>query len=171
MLAGYTPELPELTPEDLNGADLSVCGLLTYYPPTDLVAGSERYNQERQSPVPLGTKPDPKNQWLYAGRLDILLGGYPEDVPDMYQLASPISHVNPGSPPTLSLRGDRDSLNPLEGNQELQAKLVESGVPAIDVVFHWTEHGFDLAIPQINPAAQSALYDVDRFLALLSNKG
>jgi acetyl esterase/lipase len=108
---------------------------------------------------------------LYAGRLDILLGGYPEDVPDMYRLACPTTHVHPGSPPTLSLRGARDCLNPVEGNQELYAKLVESGVPAIDVVFPWTEHAFDLTLPQVNPAAQSALYDVDRFLALMVNKG
>jgi acetyl esterase/lipase len=171
LLAGYTPEHPSLTPDELKGANLSVCGILTYYPPTDLVAGAKRYNNERKPPVPLGTKVDPKNPMLYAGRLDILLGGYPEDVPEMYRLACPTTHVHPGSPPTLSLRGDRDCLNPKEGNQELYAKLVESGVPAIDVVFPWTEHGFDLAFPQINPAAQSALYDVDRFLALLLNKG
>jgi acetyl esterase/lipase len=170
LLAGYTPEHPQLTPDDLKNSDLAVCGLLTYYPPTDLVAGSKRYNEERKDPVPLGTKADPKDTFLYAGRLDILLGGYPEDVPEMYKLACPTTHVNPGSPPTLSLRGDRDCLNPLKGNEQLYAKLVESGVPAIDVVLPWTEHAFDLAVPQVNPAAQSALYDVDRFLALLVAK-
>jgi hypothetical protein len=40
-----------------------------------------------------------------------------------------------------------------------------------NVVFPSTDHAFDLALPQINPAAQSALYDVDRFLALLRNRG
>ncbi|HSF83460.1 MAG TPA: hypothetical protein VLA49_19635 [Anaerolineales bacterium] len=107
---------------------------------------------------------------LYADRLDILLDGYPEDIPDMYRLACPTIHVHPGYPPTLSLRGDRDYLNPKEGNQELYAKLVESGAPTIDVVLPWTEHGFDLAFPQVNPAAQSALYDVDRFLAVQLNR-
>jgi len=170
LLAGYTPEHSGFTPEELKQADLSVCGMVTYYPPTDLEDGSKQYNNKRQPQVPIGAEPDPKNPFLYAGRLDILLGGYPEDVPDMYRLACPTTHVHPGSPPTLSLRGDRDSLNPLEGNEELYAKLVESGVPAIDVVLPWTEHAFDLAVPQVNPAAQSALYDVDRFLALLLNK-
>ena len=170
LLAGFTPKLAELTPQELNGTDLSVCGLLTYYPPTDLVAGSKRYNDERKSPVPVGTKPDPKNPMLYAGRLDILLGGYPEDIPDMYRMANPITHVHPGAPPLLSLRGEKDCLNPKEGNEELQAALVESGVPAIDVIYPWTEHGFDLAFPQVNPAAQSALYDVDRFLAIMVKK-
>ena len=173
LLAGYTPEHAELTPDELKSADLTVCGMLTYYPSTDLVAGAKRYNNERKPPVTIGTIADPKKPWLYAGRLDILLGGYPEEVPDMYRMACPTTHVHTGSPPTLSLRGDRDCLNPKEGNQELYAKLVESGVPAIDVVFPWTEHGFDLLIPHLSPLsppAQSALYDVDRFLALMVNK-
>jgi len=170
LLAGYTPEHPELTPEDAKGADLSVCGIISYYGPTDLVAGYKHYDLKRQPPVPIGTKVDPKKAFRYAGRLDILLGGYPEDVPDMYQLASPTTHVHPGSPPTLLMQGNKDFLVPLDGTQALYTKLVESGVPAINVVFPWTEHGFDLLLPQISPPAQSALYDVDRFLALLVNK-
>ena len=58
----------------------------------------------------------------------------------------------------------------LDTTNALYTKLVESGVPAINVVFPWTDHMFDLILPQVNPAAQSALYDVDRFLALLLNK-
>jgi acetyl esterase/lipase len=62
-------------------------------------------------------------------------------------------------------------LQPWEPTCTLYTKLVESDLPAINVLFPWTAHGFDLLLPpQINPAAQSALYDVDRFLALLANK-
>jgi acetyl esterase/lipase len=170
LLAGYTPEHPELTPEDAKGADLSVCGIISYYGPTDLVAAYKQYDLKRQPPMPIGTKVDPKEAFRYAGRLDILLGGHPEEVPDMYQLACPTTHVHPGSPPTLLMQGDKDFLVPMDGTQELYAKLVEPGVPAINVVFPWTEHAFDLLFPQISPPAQSALYDVDRFLALLLNK-
>ncbi len=174
LLAGYTPEHPVLTPEELKGVDLSVCGLLTFYAPTDLVAGYDIYDVKNLSaklpPVPIGTKIERKDQFSYAGRLDILLGGHPEDVPDRYQLANPITHIHPGSPPTLLIQGDKDILVPIEDTRALYAKLVESGVPAINVVFPWTQHGFDLLFPQINPPAQSALYDVDRFLALMVNR-
>jgi acetyl esterase/lipase len=85
-------------------------------------------------------------------------------------LASPISHVQPGCPPTLLIQGKKDFVTPVDATCALHTKLVESGVPAINVVFPWTDHGFDLLLPQINPTAQSALYDVDRFLALLLNK-
>jgi acetyl esterase/lipase len=69
----------------------------------------------------------------------------------------------------LLIQGDYDILVDLETTQVLYTRLVQSGVPAISVVFPWTEHMFDLILPQVNQPAQSALYDVDRFLALLAN--
>jgi acetyl esterase/lipase len=100
----------------------------------------------------------------------MLLGGHLDEIPDLYQLASPINHVNPDCPPTLLIQGDKDMLVPLKSTQALNQKLDEEGVPVINIVFWGAEHSFDLLLPQINPAAQSALYDVDRFLALLLNK-
>jgi len=170
LLAGYTPEHPELTPEDLINVDLSVCGLIAYYAPTDLVAGFEQYDLKDQPPLPMDPNVDPMNPYLYAGRMDLLLGGYPKEVPDMYRLACPTTHVHPGSPPTLLMQGDKDFLVPMNGTQELYEKLVDSGVPAVNVVFPWTQHAFDLLLPQISPPAQSALHDVDRFLALMVNR-
>ncbi len=103
-------------------------------------------------------------------RMDILLGGWPQDALYTYQLASPSTHVHPDCPPTLLIQGNQDLITPVDATFTLYTNLVESGVPAINVVFPWTDHAFDVLLPQINPAAQSALYDVDRFLALLLNK-
>jgi len=170
LLAAYTPEVPELTPEGLNGADLSVRGVVVHYPPTDLLAMYRHTGQQQMidlPPVPVG--PNSTMTRRDFGRLDTLLGGWPQDVPEAYELGSPATHVHHGSPPTLLLHGERDILVPVEPTRTLYAKLVEAGVPAINVVFPWTDHAFDLAFPQINPAAQSALYDVDRFLAILVN--
>jgi len=173
LLAAYTPEHPELTPDDLKNADLSVRGVISYYGPTNLLAIYQHWNLQKMvnlPPVPIGENPDYKRNMRDSGRLDILLGGHPQDVPDMYQLASPISYVHPDCPPTLLLHGKQDFTIPVGPTIALYKKLVQSGVPAINVVFPWTDHGFDLLLPpQTNPAAQSALYDVDRFLALLLN--
>jgi acetyl esterase/lipase len=175
MLAGYAPQHPALTPEDLVDVDLSVCGIVSICGPADLVVEYDHAQVKRRSekrpPVPIGTELDPNKTFLYSGRLDILLGGHLQDMPDTYQLASPITHVHPGCPPTLLIQGDKDMLVPLDGTLAHYRRLVESGVPAINVVFPGAEHAFDLLLPQVNPAAQSALYDVDRFLALLSKKG
>ena len=172
LLGGYTPGHPELTPDDLKSADLSVCGVISYYGPTDLLVCYQHTNQQRLAglpPVPIGGNLVYTKNMRDAGRLDILLGGHPQDAPDMYRLASPITHVHPGCPPTLLIQGTHDVVCPTEATCALYIKLVQAGVPAINVVFPWTAHGFDLAFPQLNPAAQSSLYDIDRFLALLVN--
>jgi acetyl esterase/lipase len=174
LLAGYTARHPQLTPQELAGADLSVCGILSYYGPSDLPAGYDPWRAANPMihlpAVPIGTHVEPRHRMRYAGRMDMLLGGRPDEVPEAYRLASPPTHVGPGCPPTLLLQGDQDLLVSLETTRALHAKLVEAGVPAILVIFPWTDHVFDLVLPQVSPAAQSSLYDVDRFLALLLNR-
>jgi len=173
LLAGNAPQHPELTPGDLRSADLSVCGIVSYYGPTDLRAGYEPWRAANPNPdvppPPSGARVAPGKRMAYAGRMDLLLGGRPDDVPDMYRLASPSTHIHPGSPPTLLLQGDRDVLVPVNTTRTFHEELLEAGVPSVIVVFPWTEHAFDVAFPQVSPPAQSALYDVDRFLALLLN--
>lgn len=181
LLAAYTPRFPELTPQELNGADLSVCGVFSYYGPTDMHATFEHENQHLFAgfpQVPIGEKLqsanrlnfDPEILRLYAGRLDLLLGGFPQDVPEMYEFASPVTYASADSPPTLLIQGQQDFITPVEATCALHTKLVESGVPAINVVFPWSDHAFDFLFPQVSPPALSALYDLDRFLALLAHK-
>jgi acetyl esterase/lipase len=175
LLAGYAPQHPELTPEDVRSADLSVRGLISYYGPTDLLDLYLYMKYDKLTympPIPIG--PDSTAKFSDYGRLDVLLGGWPQDAPTMYQLASPITHVHPGCPPTLLIQGDHDHVTSVVSTCSLHTKLIESGVPAINVIFPRTAHGFDLLIPHISPQsppAQSALYDVDRFLALMTNGG
>ena len=180
QLAGYTPGHPELTPADVKHVDLSVCGVISYYGPSDMLAEYQYLNLQGSvnlAPVAIGKKFDFTNRFrldpefirLYAGRLDTLLGGHPDEAPDKYELASPSCHVNPDCPPTLLIQGQQDFITSVDTTCTLYTKLVEAGVPTINIIYPCTDHGFDLAFPQVNPAAQSALYDVDRFLAILSN--
>jgi len=173
LLAAYTPENPDLTPEDIRKADLSVCGVVSYYGPTDLLAAYRHMNFQRLTigrpsvstgpDVTLSSKRD-------YGRLDILLGGHPDEALHTYQLASPVTHIHPGCPPTLLAQGEQDFIASVDSTCALHSKLVQSGVPSINNIYPWTDHAFDLMLPQVHPATQSALYDVDRFLALLLNR-
>jgi acetyl esterase/lipase len=104
---------------------------------------------------------------LFLWMMTNLLGGSPDEVPEVYELASPITHVGSASPPTLLLQGEHDSFQPANASRALHRKLVEAGAPSVYVEFPQTEHGFDLLLPRYAPAAQAALYDVDRFLALM----
>ena len=79
LLAAYTPQLPELTPADIEDADLSACGVISYYGPTDLLACCEYENQQNYvdlPPVPIGD-PDYTPKEDDIGRIDTLLGGHP----------------------------------------------------------------------------------------------
>jgi acetyl esterase/lipase len=50
----------------------------------------------------------------------------------------------------------------------LDEKLRAAGTPVVYVEYPQTEHGFDLIFPQVSPPAQAALYETERFLALLA---
>jgi acetyl esterase/lipase len=171
MLAAYAPSHPLLTPEDVREGDLSVAGVITYYGPSDLRAVYAHTNQQRLVNLPKVPIGDAgalgNNKMASAGRLDMLLGGHPFEIPEIYDLASPVVHVHPGCPPTLLIQGEQDLITPIAATRRIFDKLVEVGVPAVNLVFPCTNHAFDLILPRFNPSAQSALFDVDRFLALL----
>jgi len=96
-----------------------------------------------------------------------LLGGQPDEVPYRYKLFSPITHAGPNSPATLLLQGEHDGLIPAIACRALYRKLLQAGVPVIHVEYPQTEHAFDVAVlSRYSPAAQAALYELERFLAL-----
>ena len=108
------------------------------------------------------------NKGMDAGSFVKLFGGPPEEYPALYKLFSPITHVRPGCPPTLLIQGEDDLITPLGATQDLYHKLLRVETPAVLVVYPQTDHGFDLAFPEISPSAQAALYEVERFLELMA---
>lgn len=173
QLVGYTPGHPELTPEELRDTDQSVAGVISFYGFTDLMALWQYMGMQKiddPTPVPVGENLGPQEGMKYFGRMDIFLGGWPDETTEMYQLASPVSHVSPDCPPTLLIQGEQDIFCSADATRAQYAKLIDAGVPAVNIVFPYTNHAFDLLLPQMSPPAQSAIYDVDRFLALRLNK-
>jgi arylsulfatase A-like enzyme/acetyl esterase/lipase len=77
-----------------------------------------------------------------APMLERLLGGTPADVPDAYQLASPVSHLTPDDPPTLTIHGGRDKLVPVDQAIELDEKARAAGVPHQLMLLPEQAHGF-----------------------------
>jgi acetyl esterase/lipase len=99
--------------------------------------------------------------------LNHLLGGAPEEIPEVYRLASPLTYAGPSCPPSLFIQGAHDYLLPLEPARRLHHLLRQAGARSIYVEFPQTEHTFDLFLPEVSPPAQVALYHTERFLALL----
>lgn len=89
------------------------CAAGTTGPPNAVVAGSANYDLR-------GTPPD---FWL----AEEYLGGDPDDLPEVYSKASPITHVGPGKPPFLIVIGTDDLLIVEEQSQALRVALNAAG--------------------------------------------
>jgi acetyl esterase/lipase len=90
------------------------------------------------------------------------LGGIPQQQPENYRLASPLTYVNRPLPPTLILHGDKDTVVQIEQSLKLVPRLKESSTPVAIVRIPWTGHAFDLWTD--GPSNQIALYYTERFL-------
>jgi acetyl esterase/lipase len=180
LLAAYAPCHPLFTPEDMRGVDLSVRGVVGYY-----LAGDHRLESlPNVKPTALeraiaGLLTNFLASWSRseiavdeAGNWDahLLLGGQPDEWAELYRQISPIVHVGPDTPPTLQFVGEHDVYVSLTRSElALHRKLQEAGVPSVYVEFPRTDHAFDMFLPEVSPAAQTAMYDVDRFLALMAS--
>jgi acetyl esterase/lipase len=184
LLVAYTPTHPALTPPDLAGVDTSVRGVFAHYAAADMraaLAHARRVMTDRpvrclnalvtMAEAMMGDAVKGINWRTFnaATMIGDPMGGMPEEVPDTYALASPITHVSPACPPTLLLHGEHDFIMPPHAVRELHRQLGEAGVPSIYVQFPQTDHGFDLFLPQTSPSAQAATYDLDRFLAWIAS--
>jgi acetyl esterase/lipase len=199
LLAAYTPDHPELTPDDVKEADLSVSAVASYYGPVDMrayydhaaatmgEAGEDEKKGRKRDPNRDGIFPrisqaalrfvmgdlfdrikDQEFPISHRQMMANLLGGQPDEIPYRYKLFSPITHAGPNSPPTLLLQGEHDSQVPASVCRALHRKLVRLGVPVVHVEYPQTEHAFDVAIlSRYSPAAQAALYELERFLSLV----
>ncbi len=75
--------------------------------------------------------------------LQLLLGGQPEEKPDLATTASPVFYVGVGDPPLLLIHGDQDPQVPINQAHELMGKYSGSSLPVELHVLHGGPHGGD----------------------------
>ncbi|HSN75432.1 MAG TPA: alpha/beta hydrolase [Anaerolineae bacterium] len=184
LLAAYTPNDPALQP-DGSAIDTSLRGVVSFYGPADFIdmyEGTERTRERiarRKRLRPYGALLEsllqraglaPADAPIEQARNYIaeLLGVEPADDIELYQRLSPLGRVGPHCPPTLLLQGTADIFGMGPSVQRLHQALRAAGVPSVLVEFPRADHAFDLVLPQVSPAAQAAVYDVERFLALMT---
>jgi acetyl esterase/lipase len=170
----------------VRAADTSVRGVLGWYSPVDLAACYDHYENAALAKM-MPDRPDwdvPPSpvlrcllganaerlgfQKMPAGRLDWIVGGSPQQLPEQYALLSPISHVRAGCPPTLLVQGRDDIIVPPGPAFELQQRLRMAGVEAAVLLLPYADHGFDLLGTDWSPTARQALWHAERFLALIA---
>lgn len=130
----------------------AVQSIVDYYGPVDLAAGYS------DPPVP---DPIDVKQVLAA-----FIGGTPNELPDAYAQASPITAATSAEanslPPVLLIYGGRDHIVEVRFGRRLYDALIQSGNTAVWVKIPWAEHAFDKVFTGVSN--QLALHFVERFL-------
>jgi acetyl esterase/lipase len=137
LLAAYAPGSPPVT------------AVVSFYGPTDLTRGF----REPPHPDPLDIR----------AILQAFMGGTPDDHPDAYIAASPVTYATRPQPPTLLIYGGRDHVVSPQFGAALHDRLRATGTKSVLLELPWAEHAFD-AVP-FGPGGQLALYHTERFLA------
>jgi acetyl esterase/lipase len=91
------------------------------------------------------------------------LGGTPDEKPEAYTDASPITRAREAHPPVLIITGGRDHVVLPRFGPMLHEQLAKSGT-SVFIHLPWADHGFDF-VP-FGPSAQIALYYTQRFLSM-----
>lgn len=122
---------------------LNLKGLILYYPPTNY------------TPIFYPNNNYPALAEAFFGSSNIST--------EILQSVSCINLVDEYSPPTLILHGTNDNIVPYYESQNLKNRLDLMNRTAILIPFPFYGHGYDLI--SNNPAAQTSLYYLERFLA------
>jgi acetyl esterase/lipase len=134
-----------------TAGDPAIRGVIGFYPATDLGYGYDH----------------PCHPRLLDGRpvISAYLGGGPNQVPEVYAAASPITFADT-APPTLLIHGGRDELVAPAHSERLAARLAQARRPHLLLRLPWATHGCDANFG--GPAGQLSTYAVERFLAAVA---
>lgn len=136
LLASYSSgdaRLPSSCPEAGTGENIRA--VVSIYAPVELLWAYD----------------NPANELVINGKqiLADFLGGDPHSSDEMLQryiVASPTSHVNTETPPTLLIHGGHDQLVRAENLQFVDQKLTDAGVEHRALFIPYAQHGYDYNI-------------------------
>lgn len=123
--------------------------MVNYYGPVNLPGGYKT----PPNPDPINTR----------AVLKAFLGGSLKELPNQYEIASPINYLTHPLPPTLLIYGSRDHLVEARFGRQMYERLHDSGNTAVFLEIPWAEHAFDAVFNGVSN--QLALYYTERFLA------
>lgn len=144
-LMGLTANFPDLQ-QEYPDVDTSVQAVIPYYGVYDLLSRSDQTNRKLLINFI-------KNRVIYPS---------PEENPELWDLASPVSHVRRELPPFMIIQGDIDSLISLQTARNFHQQLKEkSNSPAAYLELPGAEHAFDNIH---SPRTDYVIKGVHRFL-------
>jgi acetyl esterase len=131
LLAAYTEGDPRLAPS-CEVPDTRVEAVAAFYPGTDFTRPDELRPPWWRPDLGGSVKDSTGTDVDYVAEGD-------------RRLASPVSHVDPGDPPTFLAHGGQDQWVPFEQSALLADRLAEAGVPHRLLELPGARHGFDAA--------------------------
>jgi acetyl esterase/lipase len=135
LLAAGTPDDPRLDPpEGAGGVSAKVAAVAAIYPPTLFYLGGAR---------PSG-----------GMSASVLPGADASD--EAAALASPMTHVAPGYPPTMLLHGDADKVVPVSASRRFEERVREVGGKVDLHIYAGLPHGF-ASHPELLPPMMSMI--------------
>jgi acetyl esterase/lipase len=132
LMVGFTSGVVPLTPpEPYPGVSDRVQAVVDMYGIANL--RTRKKTDKDGNPTGVST---PGPAWM--------LGGGPEEFPDRWDLASPVTHISRECPPALILQGKADTTVDRDQSIELARRLKEKGVEHELVLIDGIGHTFDL---------------------------
>jgi acetyl esterase/lipase len=128
LLAAYAASEPAISP-GCAVPEASVRAVISFYAPTDLKWGYEHPANKRVLDGP--------------GKIRNFVGGSPQTAPEAINLASPTTHVNSHTPPTLLFHGGRDQLVREQHMALLVERLQRHNIPHRALLIPYAQHAFD----------------------------
>ncbi len=101
----------------------------------------------------------PQGLKMRVPALQLLLGGQPEEKPELAKLASPVEHLDAKDPPLLLIHGDADPQMPPEQSQELAAACKKAGVQVRLEIIPGAVHGGKAFFDEKRTALMKAFLD------------
>ncbi|HET6326627.1 MAG TPA: prolyl oligopeptidase family serine peptidase, partial [Planctomycetaceae bacterium] len=94
--------------------------------------------------------------------LETLVGGTPQERPDQYKSASPVTYVVKDTCPILSIHGTLDKLVPVDQAVEFDAAMKKAGATSELIILEGEGHGF--RGPANKKAFEATLAFFDKYL-------
>lgn len=129
------------------GGHLAAMAALTGTGPTAVQAAAVLYGVADLRDFDGVEQATPEERWQTPEVL--LMGALPDEAPDAWDAASPLTHAHAGAPPMLLISGDADSVVPARQTVHLHEALVAAG--AADVVLDLVP-GADHCFGAVDPA-------------------
>ena len=105
-----------------------------------------------------------RNKYNNSARLVAeFLGGTYDEIPDIYKLASPVSHVDSTDPPFLLFHSTGDKVVPYEQSVEFKKVLEKAGVPVEMSITVGNKHGYVHSSPHYEATLAQMEYFIDKY--------